>query len=46
MSRSLADDAEVDAVCLRIAAKAEFISYAGSQGEERGCKVFGFVTPD
>jgi hypothetical protein len=40
------DDAEVEAVYLRIAAEAEFISYAGSQGEERGCKVFGFDTPD
>jgi len=41
-----ADDAEVETVCVRIAAGAEFISYAGRRGEERGCKVFGFDTPD
>jgi hypothetical protein len=39
-----ADGAEIEAACVRIAAGAEFISYAGSRGEESGCKVFGFDT--
>jgi hypothetical protein len=40
------DDAEIETVCQRIAAGAEFMSYAGSRGEESGCKVFGFDTPE
>jgi hypothetical protein len=40
------DDAEIEAACVRIAAGAEFISYAGSRGEESGCKVLGFDTPE
>ena len=40
------DWTEIEAVCVRIAAGAEFISYAGHRGEESGCHVFGFDAPE
>ena len=40
------DDAEIDAVCRRIAAGADYISYAGRGGALNGCRVFGFDTAE
>jgi hypothetical protein len=40
------DNEEVEAVCLRIAAGAGYVFYAGSRGDEQGCKVVGFDTAE
>ena len=41
-----ADSDEIDAACARIVAGADYCSYAGARGEENGCKVLCFDTPE
>jgi hypothetical protein len=41
-----ADEEELNAVCKRIAQEAEYLCYAGSRGEENGCKVICFDAPE
>ena len=41
-----ADREDVEAACVRAAAGAGYIFYAGSRGDELGCKVYGFDTAD
>ena len=41
-----ADGEEFEAACKRIAADAEFLVYARGRGEELGCKVICFDTPE
>lgn len=41
-----ADDDEIAATCARIAAGADYCSFAGSRGSENGCKVLCFDTPE
>jgi hypothetical protein len=40
------DREEVEAACVRISAGAGYVFYAGSRGDELGCKVYGFDTAD
>ena len=40
------DREEVEVACVRVSAGAGYIFYAGSRGDEVGCKVYGFDTAE
>jgi hypothetical protein len=41
-----ADQDELEAVMLNIASGGEYVSYAGTDGDDNGCRVFAFDTPE